>query len=102
MCIPHELYSTLVEQYPWYLGPQLCRLRNFLAELTPAVSVLTITCFTVERYIAIAHPLRVQMVSSFKRTMLIILSIWLLAATACLPVGFASKPVGYAVYPAGM
>uniref|UniRef100_A0A1I8GV55 G_PROTEIN_RECEP_F1_2 domain-containing protein n=1 Tax=Macrostomum lignano TaxID=282301 RepID=A0A1I8GV55_9PLAT len=97
--VPHELYSILVAQYPWYLGSELCRLRSFLAELTPTVSILTITCFTVERYIAIAHPLRAQVISSFKRTLFIILSLWLLGGLVCVPVGLASAPVPYVVYP---
>ncbi|PVD29293.1 hypothetical protein C0Q70_11890 [Pomacea canaliculata] len=50
--LPPELYA-IWEAYPWRLGETFCYLRQTILELTSYASVLTITAFTVERYLAI-------------------------------------------------
>lgn len=52
-----DIYNTWYP-YSYPLGPALCILQGLLAETTTNATVLTITSFTVERYIAICHPFR--------------------------------------------
>ena len=74
--LPPELY-TVWEAYPWRFGEPYCLLQTFLAELTSTASVFTITAFTVERYVAICHPLRAHATSSLPRVVKTIVFIWL-------------------------
>ncbi|KAK3738027.1 hypothetical protein RRG08_067194, partial [Elysia crispata] len=55
--LPHETYDTW-HSYPYLLGETFCRLRYLASETSGYVSILTITAFTVERYMAICHPIR--------------------------------------------
>jgi len=55
--LPPEVYA-IWESYPWRFGEPYCMLKTLLTEMTASASILTIVAFTVERYIAICHPLR--------------------------------------------
>lgn len=82
--LPPELYS-IWESYPWKLGESFCIFKSFLSEMTSYASVLTITAFTIERYVAICHPIKAQTLSSLSRAVKIIISIWILACLSALP-----------------
>lgn len=44
--------------YPWPFGETFCVVRTLAAESSTYASILTITAFTVERYVGICHPMR--------------------------------------------
>jgi len=73
------------EAYPWRFGEPYCLFKTFLTEMTTTASVLTISAFTVERYLAICHPLRAQTAYRLERTNRTIVVIWLVACTASIP-----------------
>lgn len=55
--IPQELYDLWCpDSYPFTDG--ICIIESVLSEMAANATVLTITAFTVERYIAICHPFR--------------------------------------------
>lgn len=55
--VPQELYNLWhPHNYPFSDG--ICILQSVLSETAANATVLTITSFTVERYIAICHPFR--------------------------------------------
>lgn len=82
--LPPELY-TIWEAYPWRFGEPYCLFKTFLTELMSTASVLTILAFTVERYIAICHPLRAQAVSTPARAVKTLLALWVGASLSVLP-----------------
>ena len=82
--LPPELYC-IWEAYPWRFGQPFCIFKAFLTEMTSYCSVLTITAFTVERYIAICHPIKSQTLSNLSRAVKIIIGIWILAALFSIP-----------------
>ena len=49
------------------------------------VSSLSITAFTVERYIAICHPMRAQTMCTVSRAKRIIVALWLFGVLYCAP-----------------
>lgn len=53
--------------------------------MTSYASVLTITAFTVERYVAICHPIKAQTLSNLSRAIKIIIIIWVGACFCALP-----------------
>ena len=97
--LPPELY-TVWDAYPWPFGEPYCLLRTFLTELTSTASVFTITAFTVERYVAICHPLRAHTTSSLPRVVKTILFLWLAAILASLPYPLHTRTYYYLSDPA--
>ena len=53
--LPQEMYC-IWSRYPYVFGEVFCVLQRFAAETSANATVLTITAFTVERYVAICHP----------------------------------------------
>lgn len=53
--------------------------------MTSYASILTITAFTVERYVAICHPIKAQTLSNLSRAMKTVFVIWVLSCTFALP-----------------
>ena len=96
--LPPELY-TIWEAYPWRFGEPYCLLKTFLTEMTSSVSCLTITAFTLERYVAICHPLRAQAMSSLHRAVKTIVFIWIVSAAAALPYPIHTRSFYYINHP---
>ncbi|WAR06771.1 CAPAR-like protein [Mya arenaria] len=82
--LPPEAYS-IYESYPWRFGKIFCYTKIFLQEMTSYASVLTITAFTVERYVAICHPLKAHKFASLSRSIKIIIGIWVISLVCALP-----------------
>jgi len=76
---------TIWEAYPWRFGEPYCLFKTFLTELMSTASVLTILAFTIERYIAICHPLRAQAVSTPARAVKTLVALWVGASLSVLP-----------------
>ncbi|KAL0116959.1 hypothetical protein PUN28_010082 [Cardiocondyla obscurior] len=95
--LPNEL-SVFWQQYPWTLGVGLCKIRAYVSEMSSYVSVLTIVIFSLERYLAICHPLHLYSMSGLKRPIRFILGAWLLALIFALPFA-AYTTVNYIEYP---
>lgn len=82
--LPQELYQ-LWYKYPYIFGESFCILRGLTSEMSTNASILTITAFTVERYLAICHPIRAHTMSKLSRAVRCVLIIWTAAAIAALP-----------------
>jgi hypothetical protein len=65
-----------------------------------SASVLTITAFTVERYVAICHPLRAQKVSSPSRAIKTVIVIWVAASFTAIPYPVNTRTYFYVRHPA--
>ncbi|XP_050462082.1 neuropeptides capa receptor-like [Cataglyphis hispanica] len=95
--LPNEL-SVFWQQYPWALGAGLCKIRAYVSEMSSYVSVLTIVAFSMERYLAICHPLRVYSMSGLKRPTRFILAAWSIAIVSAIPFAMYTK-VNFVEYP---
>lgn len=96
--LPPELYA-IWEAYPWRFGEPYCLFKTFLTEMTTTASVLTISAFTMERYLAICHPLRAQTTYSLARASRTIVVIWLVACGASIPFPLNARTFHYVVDP---
>jgi hypothetical protein len=66
--LPQEMYYIWWRGYPDILGETVCVLQGFAAETSANATVLTITAFTVERYVAICHPFQSHTFSKVRST----------------------------------
>lgn len=73
-------------EYQWPFGNCLCKLASAGISFNLYASVFLLTCLSIDRYLAIVHPVQ----SRIRRTMFVAritcIAIWLLAGVASLPV----------------
>lgn len=85
--LPQEI-QQIWQRYPYAFGEVFCVLRGFSSEASTNSSVLTITAFTMERYVAICHPLKAHTMSKLSRAMRLIVIIWLLGFLCAAPIAY--------------
>lgn len=101
--LPQEMYQ-IWQRYPYAFGESFCIIRGYLSEASTYASILTISAFTVERYVAICHPLWAHTMSQLPRAITSIVIIWILAAICAIPpaaeLGIITQVSGILVDPA--
>lgn len=82
--VPQEVYS-IWSRYPYVFGELFCVVRGLMAETAANATVLTITSFTVERYLAICHPFLQHTMSKLSRAVKLIIIVWMLSFSLAVP-----------------
>lgn len=82
--LPPEMYRLWWPQV-YIFGEVFCSLQSFAAETSANATVLTITAFTVERYIAICHPFLTHTMSKLSRAVKFVMAIWIFALCLAIP-----------------
>ncbi|CAG2163540.1 unnamed protein product [Oppiella nova] len=85
--LPQEIYQ-LWQKYPYAFGEVFCVIRGLTSEASTNSSVLTITAFTIERYVAICHPLKAHTMSKLSRAVKLIIIMWILGIVCALPIAY--------------
>ncbi|KAK3098002.1 hypothetical protein FSP39_015216 [Pinctada imbricata] len=96
--LPFEAYS-IWEAYPYRFGEFFCIFKAFLTETTSYASIITITAFTIERYIAICFPLKSHRITDLRRSAKIIMFIWAFAAACALPYPIHTRTFYFLINP---
>ncbi|XP_039751543.1 pyrokinin-1 receptor-like [Pararge aegeria] len=82
--MPQEIYS-IWSKWPYIFGNVFCIIRGLAAETSTNASVLTITLFTIERYLAICHPFVSHKMSKLSRAIKHVMLLWLASFGLALP-----------------
>ncbi|XP_076673170.1 pyrokinin-1 receptor isoform X2 [Andrena cerasifolii] len=82
--LPSEMYY-IWSHFPYMFGEAFCIIQSFAAETSANATVLTITAFTVERYVAICHPFISHTMSKLSRAVKFVIVIWLSALCLAVP-----------------
>ncbi|KAM9849114.1 neuromedin-U receptor 1 [Aulostomus maculatus] len=82
--MPLELYE-LWQNYPFLLGKGGCYFKTFLFEMVCMASILNVTALSIERYIAVVHPLRAKYVVTRTHAKRVILTVWGVSVLCALP-----------------
>lgn len=82
--MPQEIYF-IWSKWPYVFGYAFCVMRGLAAETSTNASVLTITLFTIERYLAICHPFVSHQMSKLSRATRHVLWLWIVAFGTALP-----------------
>lgn len=85
--LPQEIWQ-IWRRYPYVFGEVFCVLRGYTSEASTNSSVLTITAFTIERYVAICHPLKAHTMSKLSRAIKLIIVIWILGFLCAAPIAY--------------
>lgn len=97
--LPNDL-KVYWEQYPWTLGVTLCKFRALVSEMSSYTSVLTIVAFSMERFLAICHPLHAYAMSGLRRAVRIIAVLWIVSLIGASPFAVFTT-VNYVDFPPG-
>lgn len=82
--VPQEVYA-IWSRYPYVFGEVFCVVRGLMAETAANATVLTITSFTVERYLAICHPFLQHTMSKLSRAVKLIIGVWVVSICLAIP-----------------
>lgn len=91
-CVPFT--STLYTLESWPYGEPICKLAEFVKDLSVGVSVFTLTALSAERYCAIVNPMRRHVgghMGSRTVTLCAAIGIWILAICLALPAAIFSR-----------
>lgn len=82
--MPLELYE-MWQNYPYLLGEGGCYFRTFLFETVCFASILNVTALSVERYVAVVHPLKVKHMTTRAHVKRVILMLWVVSMLCAVP-----------------
>ncbi|NXS73787.1 NMUR1 protein, partial [Pandion haliaetus] len=82
--MPLELYD-MWSNYPFLLGVSGCYFKTLLFEAVCFASILNVTALSVERYIAVVHPLKAKYVVTRNHAKRVIITIWVLSVVCSIP-----------------
>ncbi|XP_064195060.1 neuromedin-U receptor 1-like [Anguilla rostrata] len=82
--MPLELYD-MWSNYPFLFGKGGCYFKIFLLETVCFASILNVTALSVERYIAVVHPLKAKYVVTRAHAKRVILTLWVLSMICAVP-----------------
>ncbi|XP_030042027.1 neuromedin-U receptor 2-like [Microcaecilia unicolor] len=82
--MPLETYE-MWQNYPFPFGESGCYFKTFLFETVCFASVLNVTALSVERYIAVVHPLKTKHVMTNTHARRVISTIWVTSLLCAIP-----------------
>uniref|UniRef100_A0A8C8RZ73 Neuromedin U receptor 1 n=1 Tax=Pelusios castaneus TaxID=367368 RepID=A0A8C8RZ73_9SAUR len=82
--MPLELYE-MWSNYPFLLGAGGCYFKTLLFEAVCFASILNVTALSVERYIAVVHPLKAKYVVTRKHAKRVIGAVWVMSILCSIP-----------------
>ncbi|XP_010900287.1 neuromedin-U receptor 1 [Esox lucius] len=82
--MPLELYE-MWSNYPFLFGTGGCYFKTLLFETVCFASILNVTALSVERYIAVVHPLKVRHVATRAHAKHVILMVWVVSVACAVP-----------------
>ncbi|CAL9704623.1 unnamed protein product [Knipowitschia caucasica] len=82
--MPLELYD-LWQNYPFPFGEGGCYFKTFLFETVCFASILNVTALSVERYIAVLHPLKTRYLSTNHHAKRVISVVWVMSMICAIP-----------------
>ncbi|KAI7794901.1 neuromedin-U receptor 2 [Triplophysa rosa] len=82
--MPLEIYE-LWQNYPFPFGESICYFKVFLFEMVCFASVLNVTVLSVERYIAVVHPLKTRYAITNKHAQRVISGVWAMSLFCAIP-----------------
>lgn len=85
LCMPFALVSAITGR--WVFGEVMCKLTGFLISVLCIASILTLVLVAIDRYLAICRPLKYCILVTHKKSVMMLVYVWLHAAVcSILPV----------------
>eukprot|EP00106_Octopus_bimaculoides_P006202 XP_014773644.1 PREDICTED: delta-type opioid receptor-like [Octopus bimaculoides] len=91
ICVP--IKGVAFFSFTWTMGEVLCKAVHYLQNVSMLCSVFTLTVISIERYIAIRHPLKAKYICTLVHARLVIMGVWILSFIGSLPVLFGQRHI---------
>ncbi|XP_077459150.1 neuromedin-U receptor 1 [Stigmatopora argus] len=82
--MPMEIYD-LWQNYPFPFGAGGCYFKTFIFETVCFASILNVTALSVERYIAVVHPLKTRYLTTKRHAKQVIGAVWVVSMSCAVP-----------------
>ncbi|XP_056130962.1 neuromedin-U receptor 2 [Lampris incognitus] len=82
--MPLEIYD-LWQNYPFSFGEGGCYFKTFLFETVCFASILNVMALSVERYVAVVHPLKIRYISTNEHAKRVIIFVWAMSMVCAIP-----------------
>ncbi|XP_013101717.1 allatostatin-A receptor [Stomoxys calcitrans] len=86
-CIPFTATDYVADTWPF--GDLWCRIVQYLIVVTAFASIYTLVLMSIDRFLAVVHPIRSRMLRTEKITKICICAIWGVILTILLPVALS-------------
>ncbi|XP_048398408.1 type-1 angiotensin II receptor [Stegostoma tigrinum] len=86
-------YTAL--EYDWPFGIFLCKIGATVVQLNMNASVFLVTCLSIDRYLAIVHPMKSRTKRTLVHAWVVCTVVWILAVLVSLPPMFLRKVFHY-------
>ncbi|KAK7789729.1 hypothetical protein R5R35_007296 [Gryllus longicercus] len=83
-CVYQNLFIYLMDGN-WVLGATLCKMFLFVQNLSYTASILILMVISLERYVAIIHPIACRQILTPNRLVLVVIGVWCVAAVYSSP-----------------
>lgn len=87
-CVPFSFVSMLVLRY-WPFGAVMCKIVNYSQAVSVLVSAYTLLAISIDRYMAIMHPLKPRLGKTAAKT--VVAGVWLGALATAAPIAVVSQ-----------
>uniref|UniRef100_A0A182J8Y8 G-protein coupled receptors family 1 profile domain-containing protein n=1 Tax=Anopheles atroparvus TaxID=41427 RepID=A0A182J8Y8_ANOAO len=86
-CIPFTATDYVLASWPF--GDVWCKTVQYLIVVTAHASIYTLVLMSLDRFLAVVHPIASMVIRTEKNTVLAITVLWILIITTALPVSFS-------------
>ncbi|KAH8332801.1 hypothetical protein KR074_011077 [Drosophila pseudoananassae] len=90
-CIPFTATDYVTKVWPF--GLFWCRSVQYLIVVTAFASIYTLVLMSIDRFLAVVHPIRSRMMRTENITMIAIVTLWAVILVVSTPVGFVNDMV---------
>ena len=96
ICAPCTAITYTTTQWP--LGVFLCKLNKYVSNVTAYASVYTLVMMSLDRYLAVVHPIRSMTIRNVKNCTIVIIILWVIICCANVPVYIINDVYSYNFY----
>ncbi|XP_017031313.1 allatostatin-A receptor [Drosophila kikkawai] len=86
LCIPFTAADYVTDYWPF--GGFWCRSVQYLIVVTAFASIYTLVLMSIDRFLAVVHPIRSRMMRTENITMVAIVTLWVVILVVSVPVAF--------------
>lgn len=90
-CVPFTAIDYVTQHWPF--GKMWCRSVQYLIVVTAYSSIYTLVLMSIDRFLAVVHPIRSRMLRTEHITKIAIFTLWTVVLTVSMPVTFAHDVV---------
>jgi len=83
-CVPFTATDYIFEAWPF--GETWCQIVQYLIAVTAYASIYTLVLMSLDRFLAVVHPIASMAIRNEKNTLKAIAILWIIILTTCVPI----------------